>query len=286
MREESKLYEQGRAISHMLLLEACVTVAALMQKKRSREICEKDLLAAIEIYPVLNDLQYIEFGGRSLLNRTCEGDYRFSHYAIQEFIMAYGLIENLIANRLRPLPYSENLLSFILNGSDKTFKLLSIDFSNVEYQGAKFEGIDFSSVSFSGATLFHTTFKNCTLAGCNFSRSVFSGSIDNTCYENLDFSGCDFTESSLALTHFKNCNFKNCRFANAKLEGGAFINCNFDYSDFTSSSLTASNMSYSSFRQCTFVKANVLGLKVDKSLMQSDYSKADNADKICIMVRY
>jgi uncharacterized protein YjbI with pentapeptide repeats len=287
MREEGKLYEQGRAISHSLLLKACVTVAAIMQKGRSREISETELEKLVNIYPFLKPLEFIEFGGRSLLNRTCDGGYRFSHYAIQEFINAYGLIDNLIIDSLEPLPYTDNLLSLVLNGSGNQFDLSRIDFSNVEFQGMNFNEIDFSRAKFTSAKLSHATFNNCKLKNCDFSKVYFSKSKNEFVYEKLDFSGCNFTGSFLEQTHFKNCTFVSCMFKNADLSQSAFIQCNFDGADFTSANLSSSNMSYSTFGDSIFLDANVSKTIFDLSKLKlSDISKASNPEESIIMSKY
>jgi formylglycine-generating enzyme required for sulfatase activity len=76
------------------LLTACMLLAVEMQKKRVREIPEKDLQKLVASFPGIEKVQSIDVKGRSLLNKNSAGDFRFSHYSIQEFLVVKYILEN------------------------------------------------------------------------------------------------------------------------------------------------------------------------------------------------
>ena len=77
-REEVKLRKQGRHdITAQTLYRACLVVAEEMQTQGCRFLSEATLNLRMKLHPELEHLTQIKFGGRSLLNRSAQGDYRF-----------------------------------------------------------------------------------------------------------------------------------------------------------------------------------------------------------------
>jgi len=76
------------------LLKACMLLALEMQKRMVREISEQDLLKLVASFPGIEKVEHIDIKGRSLLNRNSAGDFRFSHYSIQEFLVIKYIREN------------------------------------------------------------------------------------------------------------------------------------------------------------------------------------------------
>ena len=67
------------------LWNACAILATHMFEKGIRSISEIELDELIKEKAELKSVKSFEIKGRSLLNRNSDGDYRFSHYSIQEF---------------------------------------------------------------------------------------------------------------------------------------------------------------------------------------------------------
>jgi formylglycine-generating enzyme required for sulfatase activity len=76
------------------LLQACMWLAVEMQKRQVREIPEQDLSKLVASCPGIEKVEIIDVKGRSLLNKNSQGDFRFSHYSIQEFLVAKYIKEN------------------------------------------------------------------------------------------------------------------------------------------------------------------------------------------------
>ena len=76
------------------LLNACLLLAVEMQKKQVREISKQDLRKLVALFQGIEQLESVDIEGRSLLNKNSGGDYRFSHYSIQEFLVVKYILEN------------------------------------------------------------------------------------------------------------------------------------------------------------------------------------------------
>jgi hypothetical protein len=121
-REERKLHKQGRDdINAGTLYDACLLVAEQMQRSGSRFLSEARLNEWMKEQPELESLTQIKFGGRSLLNRTAAGDYRFSHFSIQDFSPAQQVMREAEKRHQLVVPKfaSEKVIRFVLDGRSK-----------------------------------------------------------------------------------------------------------------------------------------------------------------------
>ena len=66
---------------------ACEYLAVQLQEKGLRLLPESEFSRLFTEQPELAQLKEIDIGGRSLLNRTSEDKWRFSHYTVQEFLV-------------------------------------------------------------------------------------------------------------------------------------------------------------------------------------------------------
>jgi len=73
------------------LRKACIFLAFKMTLDGRRTVSPEQIGSFRESHPELKSLPEMILEGRSLLNRTSDGGYRFSHYSVQEFFF----IENL-----------------------------------------------------------------------------------------------------------------------------------------------------------------------------------------------
>jgi len=76
------------------LLKACMLLAVEMQRRQVREIPGQDLMKVVASCQGIENVKFIDVKGRSLLNKNSQGDFRFSHYSIQEFLVAKYIKEN------------------------------------------------------------------------------------------------------------------------------------------------------------------------------------------------
>ncbi len=86
--------EEGKTgINSNQLLSVCARLAFEMQSRRLVRISSTELNELINEFDVIENVKYLDITGRSLLNKNSDGDYRFSHYSIQEFLVAFFILE-------------------------------------------------------------------------------------------------------------------------------------------------------------------------------------------------
>ncbi|MCP4107971.1 MAG: DUF1566 domain-containing protein [Desulfobacteraceae bacterium] len=76
------------------IMDACVMLAVYMNIRQVRSISGEHLENLVSaISKKLKAITELDIKGRSLLNRNSEGDYRFSHFSVQEFCVAKWLTQ-------------------------------------------------------------------------------------------------------------------------------------------------------------------------------------------------
>jgi len=179
-REQVKLRKQGRPdITAQSLYGACLLVAEEMQTHGARFLSKASLNKWMKAHPELEHLTQIEFGGRSLLNCNAQGDYRFSHFSIQEFLVAQRLLETSAARNqiFVPPSASEKVIRFVLDGRAKTcpdkplvlrgLNLARFDLKALNLQDSDLSETDLSGADLSYARLDRANLRNARLQGAN-----------------------------------------------------------------------------------------------------------------------
>ncbi|WP_157067950.1 formylglycine-generating enzyme family protein, partial [Desulfosarcina cetonica] len=115
-------------LDHNDLYDACIILATWMQMRQKREVSEDEINRLIEtISRKVKTITEIDMKGRSLLNRNSEGDYRFSHYSIQEFLVAKFVCEKPLFRPTEKIHSTGQMLQMI-GGSGKPALDLSMLF--------------------------------------------------------------------------------------------------------------------------------------------------------------
>ncbi|MGX9727814.1 MAG: NACHT domain-containing protein [Candidatus Electronema sp. VV] len=127
----------GRMPERKELFNACVRIAEWMQRRGEQIISEEELQQLIRADQNIAWLEEFELGGRSLLNRNSERAFRFSHYTIQEFLVAYGIVNKVFAE-LKPVQPTDQLIRFLElskgNISWNLLKMTNTDFISRYWQ--------------------------------------------------------------------------------------------------------------------------------------------------------
>jgi len=188
-------------ISKKNLSDASIILATYLQMKGLREISEENLDKLIHQISKLRPVKEIELKGRSLLNRNSDGNYRFSHCSIQEFLVAKLLLSDKpVFSPKNPIYLTDSIFRMILCSKEVPNFIKLLDFrglklSNEELKGAKLpravlKGLDFSSSDLSGADLSdtdlsQTNMRKAILKNVNFTRAILT----KTQLEDADLAG-------------------------------------------------------------------------------------------------
>ena len=153
IRQESK---PDAKVSAKDLLKASIILAAIMQIREKRSISEQDLDALIKKIEDVLPITKIDIKGKSLINRNSDGDYRFSHFSIQEFLVAKMLLEKPDGKFWFTPKHTIRMTDFIVkmilvSGKVPNFIEL-IDFNGIkDLKGINLSGTDLSGKDFSNA---------------------------------------------------------------------------------------------------------------------------------------
>ncbi|MCP4693906.1 MAG: hypothetical protein GY859_38075, partial [Desulfobacterales bacterium] len=134
-RERTKIdVDPGR------LLDACIILAAIMNMRRIRSIEDADLDELIARISEVRPIKKIDIKGRSLINRNSDGDWRFSHFSIQEFCVARLILGEKIFKPGKRIHVTDLILGWMRElGKTPNYPEL-LDFTDARMEGADFKG--------------------------------------------------------------------------------------------------------------------------------------------------
>ncbi|WLE97466.1 MAG: SUMF1/EgtB/PvdO family nonheme iron enzyme [Candidatus Electrothrix communis] len=115
------------------LFHACLRIAETMHRLGTPFILEEELDQLVREDGNIAWLEKFELGGRSLLNRNSERAFRFSHYTIREFLLAWGVVHEQLVGE-EPLRATDQLFRFVdlavdLRSCRIDFDMTGFDFS-------------------------------------------------------------------------------------------------------------------------------------------------------------
>jgi uncharacterized protein YjbI with pentapeptide repeats len=258
-RQEAKSKIQAKA-----LWEACELLANQMQARGTRVISAAELATVKESTPIMSSLDAMDLEGRSLLNRNSDGDYVFSHYSIQEFLVAHGLLYGG-SEKLEPVKATSFMAQMVLqeflgNESLQGARLDLLDMSqadlrrinlrNRDLRGLRLTRQVFDESDLSGANLTGANLGHCSFAGADLSNAVLDGAVlDDTNLKGANFAEASLKEVRASMSDFSRGNFYMCDFSSARftrcdftaarplgwtrLTRTVFVNCDFSESDWS-----------------------------------------------------
>ncbi len=250
LREERKLREQSHELSTDQLLDACTEVALLMQMSRQRTISREQLQELILKSPNVSFLSKLNFGGRALLNRNSAGDYRFSHYSIQEFLLAAFVLNNPYRDKAYRFSVTDQMLNFILARVENARHVVRV----VPFGGShQFDPYTYVCL-YCGMTYPYA--KHTQQLTCASTRSVAS----------FSFSGLRFDDLNLSGKELSGHVFSSCSFAGADLTGVNLAGCDLRDTVFDRANLTNANLEGAILTGTSFTNAIVDHVRSDKPI--------------------
>ncbi|MCP4699463.1 MAG: SUMF1/EgtB/PvdO family nonheme iron enzyme, partial [Gammaproteobacteria bacterium] len=177
------------------LLKACIKVAEFMQRKGTKTLDEDELQNLIAASDGnISYLKDFNMGGRSLLNRNSDRAYRFSHYTIQEFLLARGIVEGTICGE--PIRATDQIVWFLDLSGSKGMGLSRLNLEDFKlgqyFRKYKRAGRDFRHVNLIRLDLSDAYLKEADFGWANL--------------ENANFEGADLREARFTGTNLNGAN--------------------------------------------------------------------------------
>lgn len=205
-REQRKERSQVKAED---LLEACHVMAIELQKEGRREMGPEELARLLQREGAPDSIQQIEeIGGRSLLNLNSDGEYRFAHYSIQEFLVVDHMVRypERMAGYSTKIVYSDELVRFLVDWSKQAGGWVA-ELKGVELEGANLRKADFRHANLGHANLKRAHFLAAKLDGANLEGADLSGAI----LTSAELDGTDLRDAKLVGTGLANVDLTTVR---------------------------------------------------------------------------
>ncbi|MFC1604071.1 pentapeptide repeat-containing protein [Planctomycetota bacterium] len=278
LREQRKGRGMWRSatITFESLWKCCSTLAFVMQHRETRLLAVNDLEKLINRFPELSELNCIDIGGRSLLNRNSSGDYRFSHYTIQEFLIADSIVHKRRPIRSKDIRLTEKVLSFLTS-----YSLVKENIDNWPPDEFYLKDIDLRRYSLVEINLRNATVVNCQLqkanlsnvvlddancSGSNFSEAVMTNtSVQSTSFVDAILMGVDFSGSDISRANLSGLNLSSSNLSNARITSADLTGVDLSYADLTATKINDTKLSGSDLRYMDLSKSDLVDCKLDST---------------------
>lgn len=272
-RERKKMSETRKAddVPELKdLYRACVSLARLMFQKNSRTVSITQIDNAFTFDSEIGHLNKMDIAGRSLLNKNSEGEFRFSHYSIQEFLFAQAIFQGRITvhkkSEYRPTVQVMQFLDLqIRTASEEIRRNIRLDFLNLN--GLQLKDVDLSALDLSGMIINECSISHSQGIATTFKETEFIHSKLN----DVDLRLADLSSGQIRDTTLRTC-FLNSSIA----EKLSMSRVTFDAVDLQSANLTNAQIRDSNLRNCLFNSSIAEKLLISKTKLESsDFSNCN-----------
>ena len=250
-REERKFYKLEKPqITREVLAQACELLAETLYSEGRHHLSQEDFVQLCHDSDVEDSLSELEIGGRSLLNRTSGGSFRFAHYSIEEFLAARCLLTRSPTMRTRGRPSSKLFKSFIVGGLAKAVaegdapELVDLDLRH-----AQFKGLDLQRCRLIHCDLSHASFQAATLTRASLVESQLNdGDFRKAELILADLTGADLRGADLSKADLSGAILRGADLTHAKLEGTTLQGAVLDGADLSGATLVGAQAQDSSLK--------------------------------------
>lgn len=277
LREEVRFRGlKGKPVNAAALWAACTGIAFFMQENGKRFVTPDELKTLIRSIPEVKHLKHFDIGGRSLLNLNSKGEYRFSHYTTQEFLIAHAIVLKKIDGSEMGIRMTDQIINFLaaspaaplhlnfcnFSGCDLTrLNLAQAEALRAVFTKANLRGMDLTEANLSEADLSQADLSGAKLLGARLIGARGEGAdLSGSILSGADLSNADFTGSV-----FNNCSLYRTVFRGAKLDGASFVGQSLEQVDFSGASLKRCNLRKHVLTTTTFEKADLEGADLSES---------------------
>lgn len=209
---------------------------------------------------------------RSLLHRDAEGNFKFAHRSIMEYLF----IKRYVAGdkRCRNVGWTDQMQQFMVEIL-RTPRIAENDLTvwlRYDLRGADLHWADLTGVSLEGKDLSGSNFNSAILKKANLYRTRVAGAS----FIEADLSDANLTDADVNARSFSEdaaprTNFRSAKLSRARLGGANLINCDFTDSDLSYANLERAKLRGVTFRQANLTNADLRGAR----LVDADFTGAD-----------
>ncbi len=280
-REERKRSQRGEENIPPLnsLWRACTSLAMELHSHQRSTISLDEIEALITSQPDLFFIKTFDVGGRSLLNRRSDGEFRFSHQTIQEFLLADRLLK--MEPRKGFTETTDQMRRFISSylryerKPHQTISLPNVDLSKIDLSDIDLTHIDLTGTALRQANLARSIINNTVFAHGDLTQAILRGlTLTNADLTHTKMEGTDLSEADLRgikISRDKLLPGLILDLSEANLEKANLSHCNLDNVNFQSAIMTRANLEFASLRGANLRGANLDGA----NLANADLRGAD-----------
>ena len=231
--------------------------------------------------PRAKRIESLRLEGKSLLNRTSNGDFRFSHYTVQEFLVAKAILGGAPQ---RFSPTTRKIKDFVVQGlrasASAAKSLRGVDLSTMDLSNLDLSSHDLSGANLSQANLEVAFLARARLVGANLkeARLTLAG------LEDADLQGASLVSAKLdgvrvsAGTNLVSADLSGTAFpahlltgrvctgmrlAGARLEGAELANAVLTSCDLRGAKLARANLDGANLENCILEDADLREARLD-----------------------
>lgn len=260
-------------IDNKKLMKFTNRTALAMYKKGTIYISSDEISEICNLYDI--NISLLEAKSKSLLNRNGNGDYKFAHKSIYEFILAkiafensgFRLAFNFSTLDMAQVFFNEMQKEYTKNVFSK--EIISADLNNMEITNVTFQYRSFNKSQFK-----KTRFINCTFINCHFNDNDFA---------KCRFISCEFKNVDMCMEEMKNATFDNCNINNSNFKNALLTDCIFEYTNlneicFREAKIHSCRFSVAKIFVCNFFKADLDKCQLDGIIADSNDCKEMHTD--------
>lgn len=191
------------------LFAACQAIATAMAQNRQRSLTLDAITQLAKSEPAVAAIPTLAVTGRSLLNKTSDGDFRFSHSTIGEFLVVNRWISSGVSRIPEEFPFSNFMARLLVSQSTGVGILTSSTL-----RGASLRGINLANAVLCGKELAHCDLSGASLRGSNCQDS----SLSDASMRGADLTCADLSGSTACGVDFSGSKHLFANFLFAKLE--------------------------------------------------------------------
>ena len=226
LKREKKWFNNNLDILRQFSEKLAFNIFLNRRKRGTEKIPKSELTILAKEWNI--DLKGWQLTGRSLLNRDAEGNCKFAHRSIMEFLFVVHFFKMNVETRPK-LKWTDQ---------QKLFVVEYINLKNNNFRNSNLFNVDLSNINLKNTDLYKANLKNTDL-------------------QNTNLTGSNIENADLEYANLNNANLKNANLTYCNLENANLTNCNLENADLTSSNLENAILKNANINNTKLLHANL-----------------------------